>query len=93
MYMRFYPVKCNRRTREQVYIMALCGCWKTAPDSARKRILQTIKNTGASPKEGRALFAVLVRGQGPKAVSARTGIELARLYELRRDFLNSFPIF
>lgn len=93
MGMRYYLVESKRSAREQNYIMALCGCWGFAPDSVRERVQEQIRRAArGNTKESRALFSVLIREEKPKSVSERTGISLARVYEMRRDFIDSFPI-
>lgn len=91
--MRFDPIRCRRNVREQNYIIALCGLWDTAPDSVRDRISEYIKSAAqGDAAAGRALFSVLIRGKSPKAAAASAGVELGQLYEMRREFMNAFPI-
>lgn len=91
--MRYDPVRCRRSTREQACILALCGLWDTAPDSVRDRITEHIESAAqGDAAAGRALFSVLIRGESPRAAAASTGVELGRLYEVRRAFMNAFPI-
>ena len=46
----------------------------------------TATELAAAGAEGRALYDVAVRGYAPAAASRRTGVSLARIYELRRAF-------
>lgn len=90
---RIHTVRCRRKKAEQAYIFTLCRGWDIVSDSIRDMILEQIRRASdGDALAGRALYDVIVRGKDPKRVSERTGVELLRIYKMRRDFLNGFPI-
>ena len=83
---------CARSTGEQRYIWAALAIWRRLPEARREEIRGLIARIADTPAEGRALYDVLVRGAAPQAVCARTGVQLARVYAMRREFYNAFRI-
>ena len=57
-----------------------------------KEIRALIDRLAEGPAEGRALYALLVRGETMQRIGDSTGVSAARLYRLRRDFSEQFPI-
>ena len=83
---------CIRSEGEQRYIWAALAIWKRLPEVRREEIRGLIGRIADSPAEGRALYDILVRGSSPQAVSTRTGIQLNRLYDMRREFYDGFRL-
>ena len=77
---------CTRSEGEQRYIWAALAIWKRLPEHRREEMRGLIGQIAETPVEGRALYDVLVRGISPQAVCSRTGVQLNRLYAMRRAF-------
>ncbi len=85
--MIFRSIKgCGRSTGEQRCIWAAMQVWRRLPEERRERVRALIGRIAVNGAEGRALYDVAVRGYAPAAASRRTGVSLARVYELRRAF-------
>ena len=85
--MGFRVIRGSVRTpSEQRYIWATLEIWKRLPEPRREELRQLIGAVADTPPEGRALFDVLVRARPPQVASAATGVSLARVYEMRREF-------
>lgn len=83
---------CTRSEGEQRYIWAALAIWRRLPEARREEVRGLIGQIARTPVEGRALYDVLVRGISPQAVCARTGVQLNRLYDMRRTFYNDFRL-
>ena len=77
---------CRRSEAEQRYIWALLEIWNALPAGRREEIRTLIGQLAETSAEGRALFDVAVRHISIRAVNARTGVSVPRLYDLRRQF-------
>ena len=90
---RFRAIRgCERSAVEQRYICSTLDIWRRLPMERRQEIRELIDRVAETPEEGRALYDVLVRGHSAQAVSARTGVQLNRLYRMRRRFYEEFRI-
>lgn len=83
---------CRRSREEQRYIWSVLEIWHTLPEERREEIRSLIGRLAATPAEGRALYDVLVRRISPQAVNSRTGVSVPRIYGLRRQFYDRFPL-
>ena len=91
--MKFAPIRdCRRTEPEQRYIHAMLGVWPALPELRRREARELMGAIAGTTEEGRALFDVLARGITPQAVSVRTGVRLARLYTMRREFYERYVI-
>ena len=85
--MGFRVIRNSARTpSEQRYIWSTLEIWKKLPEKRREELRELIGSIADTAPEGRALYDVLVRGKPPQAVSAGTGVTLARIYGMRREF-------
>ena len=82
--------RCRRSEGEQRFIWAALEIWNRLPERSRETARELIAQIAKTPPEGRALYDVLARGITPQAVSARTGVQLGRLYDMRCEFYDRF---
>ena len=91
--MRFQVIRdCRRAEPEQRYIFSTLEVFPRLGEERRREIRALIGRIAATPEEGLALFALLVRGESPQRINSRTGVPVVRLYRMRRDFYEQFPI-
>jgi len=91
--MRFQVIRdCRRTEAEQRYIFSTLEIFPRLGESRRQEIRALIERLTEGPTEARALFALLVRGEVLHKIGESTGISYRRLYRLRREFYEQFPI-
>lgn len=83
---------CARSAGEQRVIYDMLAIWKKLPEVRREEARRLIGEIAATPLEGRALFDVLVRGISPQAECARTGVQINRVYRMRREFYERYRL-
>lgn len=91
--MRFQLMRdCRRSAAEQRFIYSALEIFPRLKEGERQEIRALIDRLAEGPAEGRALYALLVRGETMQRIGDSTGVSAARLYRLRRDFYEQFPI-
>ncbi len=91
--MTFRVIKgCRRSPAEQRYIWSMMRIWNSLSLERRESARQLIDAIAEDPAEARALFDLVIREQTPQGLNMRTGIPLARLYGMRREFYEQFRI-
>lgn len=83
---------CARSAGEQRYIYDMLAIWKKLPAARQEEVRRLIGEIAQTPLEGRALFDVLVRGISMQAEAARTGVQISRLYKMRREFYERYRL-
>ena len=86
-------VKGTTRTKqEQALIFASLDLWDKYPDRSREAVYDLMRGIGRDPMERRAIYDVMIQRRVPQRVSEKTFVTLQRIYEMRREFINKFPI-
>lgn len=88
--MKFRPMKGCGDVWHQRIVHAFLEGFPNLPPPERDEIRKTIETTARGQAEGRALTAVLLRGESPETASRKTCVPVGRIYELRRAFYMAY---
>ena len=87
---RFQPMRGCGTVRMQRIIHAFLEAFPELPPPVQQEIRDVIETTARGQAEGRALYAVLLRGKSPETASRETLVPVGRIYELRRAFYAAY---
>ena len=88
--MRFQPMRGCGTVRMQRIVHAFLEAFPELPPPVQQEIRDAIETTARGQAEGRALYAVLLRGKSPETASRETLVPVGRIYALRREFYTTY---
>lgn len=83
---------CGRAPAELRYLQASLEVFAQLPPERQEAVRTMIARLARTPKEGMALYRVLVQQKTLTTAAAATGIPLRRLSRLRQDFFEQMPL-